>query len=99
MANRRRANGKVGASDGDDSLPPDWEIRYPRTGGQDAYYYNTKTDESTWTRPRAPTSGRSLPTKNGGAQTSSRHSPELMGLPWRLRDGVWIGIAVAALSS
>ena len=78
MANRRRANGKVGTSDGDDPLPPDWEIRYPRTGGQDAYYYNTKTDESTWTRPRPPTSGRSSPTKNGGAQTSGRLSPELM---------------------
>ncbi|PIL27858.1 hypothetical protein GSI_11012 [Ganoderma sinense ZZ0214-1] len=78
MANRRRANGKVGAGDGDDPLPPDWEVRYPRTGGQDVYYYNTKTDESTWTRPHAPTSGQSSPTKNGGPQTSDPHSPEIM---------------------
>ena len=32
-------------------LPPDWEVRHPRSGGSDVYYYNTKTHESTWTRP------------------------------------------------
>ncbi|KAI1789455.1 hypothetical protein LXA43DRAFT_892927, partial [Ganoderma leucocontextum] len=81
MANRRRVNGKVvdvDSPDGDDPLPPNWEIRYPRGGGKDAYYYNTKTDESTWTRPRPINSGRSSPTKNGGAQTSGPHSPEIM---------------------
>ena len=32
-------------------LPPDWEVRHPRGGGSDVYYYNTKTHESTWVRP------------------------------------------------
>ncbi len=87
MANRRRANGVVGAGDGDDPLPPNWEIRYPRTGGKDVYYYNTKTDESTWSRPRPLTSGRSSPTKNGGAQTSDRQSPEIMDIDQSERIG------------
>ena len=34
-----------------ESLPPDWEIRHPRSGGSEVYYYNTKTHESTWVRP------------------------------------------------
>ena len=53
----RRSNGQsrgksvsVEASDG---LPPDWEVRYPRSGGREAYYYNVRTHESTWTRPQA----------------------------------------------
>lgn len=32
-------------------LPPDWEVRNPRSGGSEVYYYNTKTHESTWVRP------------------------------------------------
>jgi len=34
-----------------ESLPPDWEIRHPRSGGSEVYYYNTKTHESTWVQP------------------------------------------------
>ena len=32
-------------------LPPDWEIRYPRSGGRTCYYYNVVTHESTWYHP------------------------------------------------
>lgn len=32
-------------------LPPGWEVRYPRGGGRDIYYYNIQTQESTWSRP------------------------------------------------
>ncbi|THH18858.1 hypothetical protein EW146_g2212 [Bondarzewia mesenterica] len=48
----RRANGtdaKLG--DALEALPPDWEVRHSRSGGRDVYFYNTKTTESTWTRP------------------------------------------------
>ncbi|TFK89246.1 hypothetical protein K466DRAFT_487200, partial [Polyporus arcularius HHB13444] len=80
----RKSNGTVKgvpAPDGGDPLPPDWEIRYPRGGGKDVYYFNLKTEESTWTRPRLQvTSGRSSPTKireNGSAQLSGRRSPDV----------------------
>ncbi|EMD34650.1 hypothetical protein CERSUDRAFT_116825 [Gelatoporia subvermispora B] len=71
MVNRdRRANGHAkpsSSSDGRDSrdaLPPNWEVRYPRTGSRDSYYYyNVKTHESTWTRPGS-VSGRSSPSKD-----------------------------------
>ncbi|OSD02625.1 hypothetical protein PYCCODRAFT_1445018 [Trametes coccinea BRFM310] len=52
------------APDGGDPLPPDWEIRYSRNGGKDAYYFNVKTEESTWVRPRLPPSGKSSPVKD-----------------------------------
>ncbi|KAH9887315.1 hypothetical protein C8Q73DRAFT_748644 [Cubamyces lactineus] len=42
------------AADGGDPLPPDWEIRYPRDGSKGIYYYNVKTETSTWERPRLP---------------------------------------------
>ena len=32
-------------------LPSDWEVRHPRSGGSEIYYYNIKTHESTWVRP------------------------------------------------
>ena len=32
-------------------LPPDWEERLPRNGGDNPYFYNVKTHQSTWTRP------------------------------------------------
>lgn len=34
-----------------ETLPPDWEVRHPRGGGSEIYYYNTTTHESTWVRP------------------------------------------------
>ncbi|CDO71143.1 hypothetical protein BN946_scf184845.g13 [Trametes cinnabarina] len=73
------------APDGGDPLPPDWEIRYPRNGGKDAYYFNVKTEESTWIRPRLPPSGRSSPTKDGEGG-SARRSPDLQA-PWPDRSG------------
>ncbi|KZT18940.1 hypothetical protein NEOLEDRAFT_1183847 [Neolentinus lepideus HHB14362 ss-1] len=46
----RRLNGKPHSSS-DDQLPPEWELRYPRHGGSNPYYYNTKTEVSQWERP------------------------------------------------
>ncbi len=89
----RKANGAskgLTAPDGGDPLPPDWEIRFPRNGGKDAYYYNVQTQESTWTRPRLPGSERASPTKNrenGSAQSSGRHSPEPQDDTWSQPTG------------
>ncbi|TFK70824.1 hypothetical protein BDN72DRAFT_896157 [Pluteus cervinus] len=38
-------------SNKESELPPDWEVRYPRGGGREGYFYNTRTHVSTWTRP------------------------------------------------
>ncbi|OJT08282.1 hypothetical protein TRAPUB_821 [Trametes pubescens] len=76
---QKKSNGSLKASDGGDPLPPDWEIRYPRTGGNEAYYFNVKTEESTWVRPKLPLSGTSSPTKereNGHIHLSGRRSPD-----------------------
>lgn len=76
---QKKSNGSLKASDGGDPLPPDWEIRYPRTGGNEAYYFNVKTEESTWVRPKLPLSGTSSPTKereNGYMHLSGRRSPD-----------------------
>lgn len=54
-ADRDRRNGtgsKASAYDHSDSLPPGWEVKYPRNG-RGVYYYNIHTQESTWTRPTA----------------------------------------------
>ncbi|KAI0703229.1 hypothetical protein C8Q76DRAFT_771570 [Earliella scabrosa] len=90
MVNRPRKNGAskgLTASDGGDPLPPDWEIRYPRNGGSEAYFYNLKTQESTWTRPRLPASGRASSHENGSAQPSGRRSPEPEDDEWPERTG------------
>ncbi|RPD55555.1 hypothetical protein L226DRAFT_466760, partial [Lentinus tigrinus ALCF2SS1-7] len=84
MVNRsRKANGTAKghtAPEGGESLPQDWEVRYSTNEGK-PYYYNVKTEESTWIRPRLQvTSGRSSPTKtreNGSAQPSGRRSPDV----------------------
>ncbi|KAF9235600.1 hypothetical protein BU15DRAFT_36212, partial [Melanogaster broomeanus] len=55
-SDRDKRNGAVSkpiAHDTSDPLPADWEVRYPRSG-QGVYYYNVRTDESTWTRPTGP---------------------------------------------
>ncbi|KAF8632052.1 hypothetical protein AX15_002074 [Amanita polypyramis BW_CC] len=39
-------------------LPPDWEIRYPRSGGRTFYYYNVVTHQSTWYHPGFPPPNR-----------------------------------------
>ncbi|KAI9061611.1 hypothetical protein FKP32DRAFT_1594402 [Trametes sanguinea] len=73
------------APDGGDPLPPDWEIRYPRNGSKDAYYFNVKTEESTWVRPRLPPSGKSSPVKDRES-TSGQLSPDLEAA-WSDRAG------------
>lgn len=52
---RDKKNGIVAVSkpttfESGDTLPPDWEVRHPRNG-RGVYYYNSRTKESTWTRP------------------------------------------------
>lgn len=68
VLSQRRSNGHTkGDSDSLDAaelLPPDWEVRRPRNGGQDVYYYNVKTHESTWARPGAATGGGFSPLKD-----------------------------------
>lgn len=56
-ADRDKRNGtgsKASVQDHNDSLPPGWEVKYPRNG-RGVYYYNIHTQESTWTRPTVPT--------------------------------------------
>ncbi|KAH9943524.1 hypothetical protein B0H21DRAFT_662416, partial [Amylocystis lapponica] len=74
----RRQNGTAQPGTGDsDALPPDWEIRYPRGGGSEAYFYNITTQKSTWTHPGL-VSGGSSPSKdreNGTSQVADTRSP------------------------
>ncbi|KAJ3729914.1 hypothetical protein C8R42DRAFT_178837 [Lentinula raphanica] len=42
---------KSANKDDSESLPPHWEIRHPRSGGKQVYYYNNRTHVSTWTHP------------------------------------------------
>ncbi|KAI0777328.1 hypothetical protein BD413DRAFT_467773, partial [Trametes elegans] len=82
---KSNGSGKPNAPDGGDPLPPDWEIRYPRDGSKDAYYYNVKTTVSTWVRPKLPSSGRSSPVKdkdNSNGQHSGRRSPDYVNSVW-----------------
>ncbi|KAH9849021.1 hypothetical protein C2E23DRAFT_870910 [Lenzites betulinus] len=87
---QKKSNGKINtASDGGDPLPPDWEIRHSREGAE-VYFFNVKTDESTWVRPKLPLSGRSSPIKdreNGRSQISGRRSPELSDAAMLDRSG------------
>ncbi|KAI6001603.1 hypothetical protein F5J12DRAFT_704723, partial [Pisolithus orientalis] len=41
---------KAHAHDNGDSLPPGWEVKLSRSTGE-VYYYNSRTQESTWTQP------------------------------------------------
>ncbi|KII91287.1 hypothetical protein PLICRDRAFT_38020 [Plicaturopsis crispa FD-325 SS-3] len=82
-----RANGK---SDSADSLPPDWEVRRP-SSGRGVYFYNLRTQESTWTRPgtkdkergrSGKMNDRGTPTKVSEQRSSSRPTrPEHVGQP------------------
>lgn len=58
-----------------DPLPPDWEVRHPRGGGSEIYYYNTKTHESTWVRPILAPLNSSLE-RNEHADRTSHQSAE-----------------------
>jgi len=53
-----------------ESLPPDWEIRHPRSGGSEVYYYNNKTHESTWVLPTSTPTKTSRERKEGANGTS-----------------------------
>ncbi|OBZ78274.1 hypothetical protein A0H81_02678 [Grifola frondosa] len=70
----RRSNGHSVSADGD-LLPPDWEMRQPRgSETKDVfYYYNIKTHESTWNRPRM----REAPLLALAAKTLSVDPPRL----------------------
>ncbi|KAJ4496469.1 hypothetical protein C8R41DRAFT_268505 [Lentinula lateritia] len=66
-----------------DSLPPNWEIRHPRSGEKQVYYYNNRTHESTWTHPSTVQSTR------GPASDSaylSQDSPSLEDRYYRPAD-------------
>lgn len=65
-----QSRGKSASVEASDGLPPDWEIRYPRSGGREAYYYNVRTHESTWTRPQASVRVAS-PAKDRDSRTRS----------------------------
>lgn len=58
------ASGKLDLPPTASDLPPGWERRYPRGGGQ-AYFYNKETYVSTWTHPVS-----SIPSSSCG---QSRH--------------------------
>ncbi|KAH9835456.1 uncharacterized protein C8Q71DRAFT_682660, partial [Rhodofomes roseus] len=58
---RANGHGKPTSGSNQDALPPDWELRQARSGGGEQYFYNTKTHESTWTRP---VSDKSSPVKD-----------------------------------
>jgi hypothetical protein len=45
------SSGRPSSPTDTEKLPPDWEIRQPRSGGRNVYYYNVRTHESTWARP------------------------------------------------
>jgi len=82
----KKSNGSIGkavsSSDINDSLPPDWEMKQPRSGGG-VYYYNVRTHQSTWTRPvgggKSPTKdkerGRTLTSESRPSVRSGNSSP------------------------
>ena len=47
---RNGTGSKPAVYDHNDALPAGWEVKVPRNG-RGVYYYNTHTQESTWTRP------------------------------------------------
>lgn len=77
----RRSNGQskghTASSETNDSLPPNWEIRHPRSDSGDVYFYNVVTFESTWTRPTFSGSGESSPYKDKGNDRPLPRSPPL----------------------
>ncbi|KAF8581290.1 hypothetical protein K439DRAFT_229362 [Ramaria rubella] len=68
------------------SLAPGWETRRARDGTQDVYYYNTKTQQSTWSRRVATgvSSGSQSPIYSRGrakdqVRSSGKDSPLAVG--------------------
>jgi hypothetical protein len=69
----KKSNGSIGkpvsSADLGDSLPPDWEIKQPRSGGHEVYYYNVRTHQSTWARPVGGGKSPSKDKERGRTQT------------------------------
>ena len=63
------------------ALPPDWEEANGPTG---LYYYNTRTQETSWTRP----TGGGGPPGRGMGETSAPRVPKKLGLTARLGWGM-----------
>ncbi|KAI0071406.1 hypothetical protein K474DRAFT_629625 [Panus rudis PR-1116 ss-1] len=78
----RRANGRS-KDDPADNLPPGWEIRYPRNGARDPYYYNTQTNESTWIHPgtggESPRKARTRSPRSFDERARSQEKPVIRG--------------------
>lgn len=62
-AERDKRNGAGPNADYNDSLPPGWELKYPRNG-RGVYYYNIHTQESTWSRPATPSTREKRPERS-----------------------------------
>ena len=62
-ADRDKRNGAGSKPEYNDPLPPGWEIKYPRNG-RGLYYYNIHTQESTWSRPTAPSTREKRPERS-----------------------------------
>lgn len=85
------SNGKSGASLDNDPLPPDWEVRYSRSGTRDKYFYNVKTHKSTWSQPGPVSTGRSSPSRERDSGTTQGHdarSPRHSGFDDTLRADI-----------
>ncbi|KAJ7753734.1 hypothetical protein B0H16DRAFT_761828 [Mycena metata] len=65
-----------------EALPEDWEVRQSRQStvtannpnGSTAYFYNTRTNKSTWERPRADSDDRARPRSGDERERDRPHS-------------------------
>lgn len=77
--NKRSGGGlKTRSFDNGDSLPPGWEIKWSRTTNEH-YYYNTRTEESTWTRPFSPNGYHSGDSRDRGLSVRNDSIPPRVG--------------------
>ncbi|KAG6850034.1 hypothetical protein H0H93_002239 [Arthromyces matolae] len=73
VTGRSNANGKAPVAAIElEPLPRDWETREARSGPGGTYYYNVRTNESTWTRP-VSNSSSSSPSTHLRGDSVSRH--------------------------
>ncbi|KAH7924366.1 hypothetical protein BV22DRAFT_1035176 [Leucogyrophana mollusca] len=79
LDHEKRGNGVITKShshEGADALPPDWEMKHPKSG-RGVYYYNSRTQVSTWTRPANTTPSLSVREKDKDRpQPIELHAPE-----------------------